>query len=586
MVTLAKLRCFSCLAVALFGPGVRSEAADRAALVPSVIIESFTAGGREQSLTPQTQTSSDRRDSGTQGMHFYQPLRIPVSAQALDFRIAPNPESRNEPARIQFRLEGWDEDWQDVEGIMWLSVRFLDEHGNRISSASLPRTGQSPGWTGNPNTSRFRLSSEIVVPPPRTRRLQIFLTSGGSPRTTGIWLVKSLRIIVPAAKDRPERVLLQEQIEHGDGLDSPQGAPKNWRRDGTNSKAPQVFTFARQNGSRALALIDADIRASGRWTAQGKNIVDVEPGIPVRIEAEEAFSVGGGGNYTGSYNKLPAGRYTFRAIPVDEFGTQSGVGSLLPVVLVPPFHASWWFWSMVAVAGVAGLTGSVRYVTWKRMQSRLEQSERRHAVEQERMRIAQDIHDDMGARLTQISLVSRLALRNTPADSPNFTELKRMDRVARDVAIALNEIVWAVNPAHDTLEGLGNYISQYVTEIVAENATRCRLAIPALLPARFISSGVRHQLLMAVKEALNNALKHAGATEIRVHLAFTDPTLSLIIADNGSGFDPRHASAGNGMANMRHRLRSIGGTCEQQSAPGQGTTVAFSIELKRESPGP
>jgi len=220
------------------------------------------------------------------------------------------------------------------------------------------------------------------------------------------------------------------------------------------------------------------------------------------------------------------------------------------------------------------------------MQSRLEQSERRHAVEQERMRIAQDIHDDMGARLTQISLVSRLALRNTPADSPNYTELKRMDRVARDVAIALNEIVWAVNPAHDTLEGLGNYISQYVTEIVAENATRCRLAIPALLPARFISSGVRHQLLMAVKEALNNALKHAGATEIRVHLAFTDPTLSLIIADNGSGFDPRHASAGNGMANMRHRLRSIGGTCELQSAPGEGTTVTFSIELKRESPGP
>jgi signal transduction histidine kinase len=120
-------------------------------------------------------------------------------------------------------------------------------------------------------------------------------------------------------------------------------------------------------------------------------------------------------------------------------------------VLEPPFHATRWFWTIIVTAGVVVLTGGVRYATWKRMQREVEESERRHAVEKERTRISQAIHDDMGARLTQISLVSALALRNTPADSPTHTELKRMDRAVREVVIALDEIVWAVNPAHDTL---------------------------------------------------------------------------------------------------------------------------------------
>lgn len=160
---------------------------------------------------------------------------------------------------------------------------------------------------------------------------------------------------------------------------------------------------------------------------------------------------------------------------------QSGSGVELPVILVPPFYGSRWFWTIAGISTIAGVAGGVRYATRKRMQHQFEQSESRRAIEAERMRIAQDIHDDMGARLTQISLASGLALRNTPPESAAIADLKRLDRAAREMAIALDEIVWAVNPAHDTLEGLGNYISQYVTEITAESSTRCRLEIPALL---------------------------------------------------------------------------------------------------------
>jgi signal transduction histidine kinase len=228
------------------------------------------------------------------------------------------------------------------------------------------------------------------------------------------------------------------------------------------------------------------------------------------------------------------------------------------------------------------LTGSVRYVTWSRMQRQLERSEHRRLIEQERMRIAQDIHDDMGARLTQISLASSLALRHTPPESPSHGELKRLDRAAREVAAALDEIVWAINPAHDTLEGLGNYISQFATELVAGSPVHCRLDIPALLPARFVSSSTRHHLLMAVKEALANALKHSGATEVSVQFRFSDPVLTIAIADNGRGFDVRAGNHGNGIGNMRTRLAAVGGTCEISSAPGSTTAVTFSVNLPME----
>jgi signal transduction histidine kinase len=563
----------------LLGFAIGSKlAAEVLTATPDVIIESFTAAGRSQALTLQPLPAGGGKP-GAVPVQTYASLRIPLSAQALDFRIGPNAELPVEPSRMRFRLEGWDEDWRDPEGFMWLTVRFLDENGQRISDASLPRAGQSPGWTGDPTQSVFRRYAETVVPPTRTRQMQLLLASGGGGRTVGAWLVKSLRVVVPGGDNRTERVLLDEQVELGDDLDKPQGVPQGWRREGTHTRATQVFTFGPPNPGHAFALIDDDMRASGRWNAQGR-ILPVEPGVPLRIETEEAFSIGSGGTHVAAYYKLPAGRYTFTAIPVDVFGVQTGVGVQLPFLLVPPFHATWWFWSIVSMAGVVGLTGGVRYATWKRMQRQIEQSERRHAVERERTRIAQDIHDDMGARLTQISLVSSLALRKTPADSPAYNDVKRIDRAAREVTVALDEIVWAVNPAHDTLDGLGNYISQYVTEIMEESTTRCRLDIPALLPSRFVSSGTRHHLLMALKEALNNALKHSGATELRVQLVYNEPMLTLVVTDNGCGFDLERAGARNGIANMRRRLESAGGTCDVQSAPGQGTTVRFTLRLE------
>jgi signal transduction histidine kinase len=549
-----------------------------------VIVREFAAGGRVRPLQLAGEAAGLSANGPAATNLAYGTVRIPLIAQPLIFHIGPSPQAVGEVLRVRYRLEGWDDEWQDLDGIMWLSLRFLDADDRRISSVPLPRKGWSTGWTGDPHTSPFRKTSESVVVPPRARRVQFYLGSGGSPQTTGIWLVKGLRLYASSGSGQPEQLLLDDRLQDGVDLGQPQGALQNWRREGTNSHTPQVYTSPTDADVHALALIDTDVRNSGGWAARDKNIVNVEPGMTLRVEADEAFSIGRGGDYVPSYHKLAAGRYLFRVIPADEYGRQSGPGIQLPIVIVPPFYSSWWFWGIVIAAVTAALTGGVRYSAWKRMQGQLERSERRRAVEEERIRIAQDIHDDMGAQLTQISLASGLALRNTPPDSPAHRDLRRLDRAAREVAIALDEIVWAVNPAHDTLEGLGNYVSQYVTEVTGENAVRCRLEIPAVLPARFISSGVRHHLLMALKEAVNNVLKHSGAAEVRIHLSFVDPTLSLSISDDGRGFDPAGVTPGNGIANMRRRLSAAGGTCDIRSAPGAGTTVTLCIGLASTSP--
>jgi signal transduction histidine kinase len=138
----------------------------------------------------------------------------------------------------------------------------------------------------------------------------------------------------------------------------------------------------------------------------------------------------------------------------------------------------------------------------------------------------------------------------------------------------MDEIVWTINPKNDTLDHLANYILQYAQEYFQNTGVRCCLDLPARLPERPLSTAERHNLFMAVKEALNNVLKHASATEVRIGLALTDGKLAITIADNGCGFLPDQArSSGNGLANMKQRLKRIGGQLVLETEPGVGTRI-------------
>ena len=241
---------------------------------------------------------------------------------------------------------------------------------------------------------------------------------------------------------------------------------------------------------------------------------------------------------------------------------------------------------MVAASG-----GIVLLTTRRRMQRKLERLEQQRAIELERTRIAHDIHDDLGAHLTRITMLSESP--RSESDNPAQAEINinQIYDTAQELTRAMDEIVWAVNPKHDMLESLANYLERFALDFLEPAGIRCRLDMPLQFPVWPLTAEVRHSLFLAFKETLNNVAKHAAASEVRISLTIQGTAFTLAVEDNGRGFSPGagptkplgervHFESGNGLENMRKRLADIGGRCEIVSAPGNGTKVSFTVAVK------
>jgi signal transduction histidine kinase len=178
-------------------------------------------------------------------------------------------------------------------------------------------------------------------------------------------------------------------------------------------------------------------------------------------------------------------------------------------------------------------------------------------------------------------MVTEIVDRETPATGRGKIHIENISRTVREITRAMDEIVWTINPRNDTLDNLANYIFQYAQEYFQNTGVRCRLGVPAELPDHSISTEDRHNLFMAVKEAFNNVLKHACATEVRVGLTVEGNQLTIVIADNGRGISPDLTGpGGDGLANMKRRLQQIGGRFGFKSVPGSGTTITLEARGK------
>ncbi len=198
---------------------------------------------------------------------------------------------------------------------------------------------------------------------------------------------------------------------------------------------------------------------------------------------------------------------------------------------------------------------------------------------QERLRIAHDIHDDLGARVTQISLVSAMAEENGTFPEKARADFDKISKMSRELVSALYETVWAVNPENDNLEAQGNYLCQMVNQLCEGTPIRCRFHVLGLPHEVQVSSQTRHNINMAVKEAVHNVIKHAQAAELTIRMSYTDGLLNISIQDDGVGFQPSGKVGGNGLCNIKQRLANIGGKSYIESEPGRGTTVRIRLTI-------
>jgi signal transduction histidine kinase len=291
---------------------------------------------------------------------------------------------------------------------------------------------------------------------------------------------------------------------------------------------------------------------------------------------------------TAYYNSLLPGNYHFHVMASNNDGVWNEAGASLAVVLAPHFWETGWFRGLAALTLLGAATGMGRYVTRKKMQRKLELLEQRHAIEKERGRIAKDIHDDLGSSLTRIMMLGERAEEGLVKQEDVGAHVRKIVNSARDTVQSLDEIVWAVNPENDSLDGLVEYISHYADEFFENTNVHCRLEMPLQLPGLALASDARHDLFLAVKEAFHNILKHSRATEVRVCVSESDGLAQIVVEDNGCGFTVNGSGngngpgrKGNGLENMRRRVAALGGQFSVITAPGQGTKLTFTARLNR-----
>jgi signal transduction histidine kinase len=293
-----------------------------------------------------------------------------------------------------------------------------------------------------------------------------------------------------------------------------------------------------------------------------------------RLVGEEAHWVAAGPRRFAHYSALGPGDYQFQLQACNGDGIWSAEVAALTLRILPHVHETWWFRGGAILLGVGILLGIGRQRLTTKFRRQAEALERRTAIERERARIAKDIHDDLGSSLTLIAVMGDLARQDSGGD-----RVEKISLTARRAVRSLDEIVWAVNPRNDQIVHLMDYISGYALDYLSAAQIRCRLEIPEQVAPQELSSKVRYNIFLTVKEALQNIVKHARATEVSLTASITAKKLKLVIADNGGGFavTPQNSQA-DGLRNMQQRMLDIGGSCDIQTAVGSGTTVVLELQ--------
>lgn len=274
-----------------------------------------------------------------------------------------------------------------------------------------------------------------------------------------------------------------------------------------------------------------------------------------------------------AYNNILPGNYTL----IYEASTGNNYWSKekkIAVIIDPPFWQRWWFYSLVAILLVAILGLAIWFFVRQRYKMRIAELEKQNAIERERRRISMEIHDDVGANLTHISLISEAAKHHSEKEKA----LDQIARTSRQVVSSMGEIIWSLNPDNKTFEQLMSYLRDQLHNLLESSGIDYRIDLPECGEYK-ISNTVKRNLILLVKEAANNAVRHSGASRIEITGQLQGSFFEIGITDDGCGFNHNNGQAGNGLKNAKIRAKEIHGELTIDSVIGAGTKIIFKIPI-------
>jgi signal transduction histidine kinase len=274
------------------------------------------------------------------------------------------------------------------------------------------------------------------------------------------------------------------------------------------------------------------------------------------------------------YTNLRPGDYTFHVTACNSHGVWNEQGDQFSFYVAPHFYETWLFY--IACGAVIVFAGPALHYRRIRVLRRVQRLEQQRALQEERARIARDLHDDLGASLTGLALQLEAAQRRGRAETG---QLESLAGETRSLAHDLRELAWTTNPRCDNTGSLVAFIGALTERFCQAAGLECRLDLPAGESSGEVPARVRHELVAVVKESLANVAKHAGAREVTVGLTMNNGQLNLAVKDDGRGFDSTRATPGSGLQNLRERVQQAGGALVVETKPGAGTTITTTMPL-------
>jgi len=285
-----------------------------------------------------------------------------------------------------------------------------------------------------------------------------------------------------------------------------------------------------------------------------------------------------------TYRNLPPGKYRLLVKCADTYMNWSKPAKLLSFTISPAFYTTMWFRVLLVLCIVVITILVVKRIQLMRYQDRLAEIEREFAIEKERLRISKDMHDEVGASLTRISILSELAKKQQNEPEKERQIINQISEISGDVVDEMSEIIWAMNPRNDKLDSFTSYIRQHASSYLESAEIEGAFTFPDEIPSYPMSSELRRNLFLTVKEACHNIVKHSGAGSVHMSLFIEKLRLKITIEDDGVGFNQNKTNCwGNGLTNMHKRIEELGGSFKINSEVGKGTSIEFAVKLQEKN---